>query len=139
MKFLALPLILFLAEPFADDKPKRPKLTVKANPSMGISPARIVASADVDGGPDDFEEFYCAAVEWEWGDGTRSNNSMDCDPYEAGKSTIKRRFTADHVYRTSGEYRVVFRLKRKNKTVASATTSVRIRPGIGDIGGDQPR
>lgn len=135
MKFLALPLIVLLAAS-ADDKPKRPKLTVKANPSMGISPARIVASADVDGGPDDFEEFYCAAVEWDWGDDTKSTNTVDCDPYEAGKSTIKRRFTADHVYRTSGEYRIQFRLKKKNKSVGSASTSVRIRPGIGDIGGE---
>jgi hypothetical protein len=135
MKFLALPLMLLLALPVAD-KPKRPKLSVKANPSMGISPARVVASADVDGGPDDFEEFYCAGAEWDWGDDTRSNNSVDCDPYEPGKSTIKRRFTADHVYRTAGEYRIQFRLKKKNKSVASASTSVRIRPGIGDIGGD---
>ena len=135
MKLLALPLMLMLALPI-EDKPKRPKLTVKANPSMGISPARVVVSADVDGGPDDFEEFYCASVEWDWGDDTKSNNSMDCDPYEPGKSTIKRRFTADHVYRTAGEYRIQFRLKKKNKSLASASTSVRIRPGIGDIGGD---
>lgn len=135
MKFLALPLMLALALPL-EDKPKRPKLSVKASPSMGISPARIVASADVSGGPDDFEEYYCAAVEWDWGDDTKSTNSVDCDPYEPGKSTIKRRFTADHIYRTSGEYRIQFRLKKKNKSVASASTSVRIRPGVGDIGGD---
>jgi hypothetical protein len=127
--------MLALALPL-EDKPKRPKLSVKASPSMGISPARIVASADVSGGPDDFEEYYCAAVEWDWGDDTKSTSSADCDPYEPGKSTIKRRFTADHVYRTSGEYRIQFRLKKKNKSVASASTSVRIRPGVGDIGGD---
>ena len=130
--------MLVLALPVAD-KAKRPKLSVKANPSMAISPARVVASADVDGGPDDFEEFYCASAEWDWGDDTRSNTSADCDPYEAGKSTIKRRFTADHVYRTSGEYRIQFRLKKKNKAVASASTSVRVRPGIGDIGGESFR
>lgn len=135
MRVLALPLILILASPAADT-PKRPKLSVKANPSMGISPVRVVASADINGGPDDFEEFYCAAVEWDWGDDTRSTNTIDCDPYEAGKSTIKRRFTADHVYRTSGEYRIQFRLKKKNKSVASAGTSVRIRPGLGDPGGE---
>ena len=134
MKFLALPLMLALALS-AEDKPQRPKLTVKANPTMGVSPARVVASADVNGGPDDFEEFYCATAEWDWGDDTRSNTSVDCDPYEAGKSTIKRRFTADHVYRTAGEYRIQFRLKKKNKSVASASTSVRVRGGIGDIGG----
>jgi hypothetical protein len=138
MKFLALPLMIALALS-AEDKPKRPKLTVKASPAMAVSPARVVASADVNGGPDDFEEFYCASVEWDWGDDTKSHSTVDCDPYEAGKSTIKRRFTADHVYRTSGEYRISFRLKKKNKAVASASTSVKIRPGIGDIGGDASR
>ena len=135
MKFLALPLMLLLATP-ADDKPARPKLSLKASPAMGMSPVRVVASADVNGGPDDFEEFYCASVEWDWGDDTKSNNTMDCEPYEAGKSAIKRRFTADHVYRTAGEYRIQFRLKKKNKAVASASTSVRVRPGLGDIGGE---
>jgi hypothetical protein len=94
-------------------------------------------SADINGGPDDYEEYYCAGVEWDWGDDTRSNNSADCDPYEAGKSQIKRRFTADHVYRISGEYRIQFRLKKKDKPIAAASTSVKIRPGLGDPGGDR--
>lgn len=136
MKVLALSVMLALAAATADDKPKKPKISVKANPAMAISPARVVASADINGGPDDFEEFYCAAVEWDWGDDTRSNNSADCDPYEAGKSQIKRRFTADHTYRTAGDYRIQFRLKKKDKPIAAATTSVKIKPGLGDPGGD---
>lgn len=135
MKFLALPLVLALMLGSAD-KPQRPKLTVKANPTIAISPARVVASADVTGGADDLEEFYCAGVEWDWGDDTRSNNSADCEPYEAGKSQIKRRFTADHVYRTAGDYRIQFKLKKKDKSIAAASTSVKIRPGLGDPGGD---
>ena len=136
MKVLALSVMLALAAATADDKPKKPKISVKANPAMAISPARVVASADISGGPDDFEEFYCAAVEWDWGDDTRSNNSADCDPYEAGKSEIKRRFTADHTYRTAGDYRIQFRLKKKDKSIAAATTSVKIKPGLGDPGGE---
>jgi hypothetical protein len=42
------------------------------------------------------------------------------------------------VYRTAGDYRIVFRLKQKSKVVGSTTTSVRIRPGIGD-GGESAR
>jgi hypothetical protein len=137
MKLLALPLMLALALSGSPDKPKRPKLSVKVNPAMAISPARVVASADVNGGPDDFEEFYCAAIEWDWGDDTRSNKSEDCDPYEAGKSQIKRRFTADHVYRTAGDYRIQFRLKKKDKALAAASASVKIRPGLGDPGGER--
>jgi hypothetical protein len=136
MKSLALPLMIALALS-AQDKPKRPKLTVTASPAMATSPARIVASVDVQGGPDDFEEFYCASVEWDWGDDTKSTSGTDCDPYEPGKSTIKRRFTMDHVYRTAGDHQIVFRLKKKTKVVGSASTSVKIRPGIGD-GGNEP-
>lgn len=136
MQFLALPLLIALALAGVQDTPKKPKLTVKASPAMAVSPARVVVSADVNGGPDDFEEFYCASVEWDWGDDTKSNSTADCDPYEPGKSEIKRRFTSDHVYRTAGDYRIQFRLKKKNRSVGSASTSVRIRPGLGDIGGD---
>ena len=140
MRFLALPLMLGLAVfgmDLSGSDNKKPKISVKANPAMAISPARVVVSADINGGPDDYEEYYCAGVEWDWGDDTRSNNSADCDPYEAGKSQIKRRFTADHMYRISGEYRIQFRLKKKDKPIAAASTSVKIRPGLGDPGGDR--
>ena len=99
---------------------------------MGSRPARVVASADLAGGADDYEEFYCPAIEWDWGDDTKSTTSADCDPYEAGKSEIKRRFTADHTYRTAGDFRIQFRLKKKNKTICRASASVQIRPGIHD-------
>lgn len=138
MRFLTLPLVLALAVSVnlaGSQKQKKPKISVKASPAMGISPARVVVSADINGGPDDYEEFYCATVEWDWGDDTRSNNTIDCEPYEAGKSQIKRRFTADHVYRTAGDYRIQFRLKKKDKALAAASTSVKIRPGLGDGGG----
>ena len=48
--------------------------------------------------------------------------------YEPGKSEIKRRFTSEHVYRTAGDYRIQFRLKKLNKALAAATTSVKVRP-----------
>jgi len=142
MRSLALPLLLALAvwgtdlNGSRDDK--KPKITVKANPAMAISPARVVASADINGGRDDNEELYCAGVEWDWGDDTHSDSSADCEPFEAGKSQIKRRFTADHVYRLAGEYRIQFRLKKRDKAVMAGSTSVRIRPGLGDPGGGLP-
>jgi hypothetical protein len=115
-------------------KPKKPSVSVKATPAVSFSPARIVVVADIKGGSDDFEDFYCATVTWEWGDGTESENTTDCEPYEPGKSRIQRRFSTLHRYETSGEYRVVFRLKRQDKVVGSGTTIVRVRPGLRDIG-----
>ena len=94
----------------------------------------MVLTADLKGG-DDSEELYCATVEWDWGDDTRSEAQTDCDPYEAGKSEIKRHFTIDHTYNVAGDYRVEFRLKQKNKVVARGSTDVKVRPGVRDPGG----
>lgn len=116
------------------------KMTVKANPTMGFSPARIVVTADVTGGANDDQQLYCPAVEWEWGDGTTSEQSADCDPYQAGKSEIKRHFTTEHTYEVENsfdagrpsddyrEFRIQLRLKRNGKTVLSGGTSVKIKP-----------
>jgi hypothetical protein len=121
-----------------DDKKAKPSVSVKVTPAMGFSPARMVVTAELKGGADDYEDFYCATVEWDWGDDTRSESKTDCEPYEAGKSAIKRRFTIDHTYNIAGEYRVEFRLKQKNKVVARGSTDVKVRPGIRDPGGFYP-
>lgn len=113
---------------------KKASISLKANPAMGFSPARIVVTADVRGGPNDAEELYCASVEWVWGDDTRSESKADCDPYQAGTSEIRRRFTQDHTYYTAGNYRIEFYLKQKNKRVLGGRTSVTVRGGARDIG-----
>jgi hypothetical protein len=133
--------------PAAPPQNKKPSISLKANPPVGFSPLRVVATAELKGGANDFEDFYCASVEWDWGDDTKSETKGDCDPYEAGKSEIKRRYAMEHVYRavSSGissvdpsgnqtpsiQYRVKFSLKQKNKTVGSGQTTVEIRQGIG--------
>jgi hypothetical protein len=111
---------------------KKPSLSLKATPPVGFTPLRVVVVVDVKDGSDDYADFYCAGVEWDWGDGTISENSSDCDPYEAGKSTIRRRFTADHVFRQAGQFKVVFKLKQKTKQVAAVSTNVQVRGGVGD-------
>jgi hypothetical protein len=110
----------------------KPSISVKASPSMGFAPIRVVLTAELKGGADDYQEFYCPSVEWEWGDGTKSVSKTDCDPFEAGKSAIKRRHVVEHVFQNAGDFQVEFRLKQKDKTVAAARTSVRIRPGLRD-------
>ena len=129
---LALAVSLHAAGP---DKKSKPSIIVKSTPLVGFSPARIVLTADLKGGTDDYEEFYCPTVEWDWGDDTKSEAKTDCDPYEAGKSEIKRHFTTDHVYNIAGDYRVEFRLKQKDKVVARGSTDVKVRPGVRDGGG----
>ena len=113
---------------------KRPKITLKAQPVIAMAPARVVLTAELVGGDDDFEDFYCPAVEWEWGDGTKSESSADCAPYEPGKSEIKRRFTVEHVFRLGrvNGYRVTVHLKRRDKSVGAATVNIQVRPGLRD-------
>ena len=114
----------------ADDK--RPSLALKVTPPLGFSPLRVHASIDVRGGADNTSDFYCPTIEWDWGDGTVSATSEDCEPYEEGTSTIRRRFSADHTFQQGGAYRVMFRLKQKNKVVGSASTNVQVRAGVRD-------
>src|SRR5687768_13787009 len=85
---------------------KKPSLSLKASPSVSFAPARIVVVAELKGGADDHEEFYCPTVEWEWGDGTVSTAEADCNPYEAGKSQIKRRYTVEHHFRNPGGFKI---------------------------------
>jgi hypothetical protein len=113
---------------------KKPSLSLKATPSISFAPARLTFLAEVKGGSDDFEEFYCPTVEWEWGDLTTSTSEADCEPYEAGKSTIKRRYTVQHQFKNPGGFKVVIRLKKGSKVIAAANTSVTIRQGLGDPG-----
>jgi hypothetical protein len=116
-----------------DQEAKRPKVTLKAAPIVSIAPSRVVLTAELVGGANDYEDFYCPTVEWDWGDGTQSESTTDCEPYQAGKTEIKRRFTVEHVFR-AGNYRVAFRMKHRNRPIVAATANIQVRPGIRDIG-----
>ncbi|OFV94352.1 MAG: hypothetical protein A3G76_02970 [Acidobacteria bacterium RIFCSPLOWO2_12_FULL_65_11] len=114
-----------------DEEARRPKLTLKAQPPVSVSPARVVLTAELVGGANDYEEFYCPTIEWDWGDETTSESTFDCRPYEAGKSEIRRRFTVDHRFRRPGSIKVSFRLKRNDKALATASVTIQVQPGVG--------
>jgi hypothetical protein len=116
-----------------DTDDKKPSLSLKATPPLGFSPLRVRVVVDVRGGSNDYADFYCAATEWDWGDGTISEMSSDCDPYEAGKSSIRRRYSAEHIFRQAGGYKMVFRLKQKTRTVAAANATIQVRAGSGEF------
>lgn len=114
------------------DENKKPSVALKATPPLGFAPLKVRVVVDLKGGANDYADFYCANVEWDWADGTTSGSSEDCQPYEAGKSTIQRRFTAEHTFREGGEYEIAFRLKQKSRIVAYSKGTVRVRSGIDD-------
>ena len=110
---------------------KKPSLSLKATPSVSFAPARIVVVAELKGGAEDSEEFYCPTVEWEWGDGTTSTAEADCNPYEAGKSQIRRRYTVEHQFKNAGGFKISLRLKKGTKVAAMANAVVQVRAGLG--------
>ena len=114
-------------------EPSIEKITLKAQPTISMAPSRVVLTAELTGGANDYEEYYCPTVEWDWGDGTQSESTIDCEPFQAGKSEIKRRYTVEHIFRT-GAYKVMFRLKRRDKALAAATVSIQVRPGLREGG-----
>lgn len=109
---------------------RKPDLSLRASPPVGFSPLRVRIVVELRGGADDYADFYCPTIEWDWADGTVSESAEDCVPYEAGKSTIRRRFTAEHVFRNAGVYRVYFRLKQRDRTVAAANANIQVRSGV---------
>jgi len=115
-----------------DTADRKPSLSLRATPPAGFAPLRVHVTVDVRGGANDYADFYCPTLQWDWDDGTISETSEDCQPYEAGKSSIQRRFSADHTFRLSGEYRLTFRLKQKDKVVSSATTTIAVRAGANE-------
>lgn len=133
--------------PFPATDQGKPSVSVKASPPNGFAPMRTVITAELKGGADDYEEFYCPTVEWDitvthapqpFDQDTRMSESfpvekseqkLDCDPYETGKSEIKRRFVREQTFRLAGEYNIRFNLKQKGKIVGGGRTSVRVRGG----------
>jgi hypothetical protein len=113
----------------SEKEARKPSLSLRVTPPLGFTPLRARLVVDVRGGDSDYEDFYCPGIEWDWGDGTVSASSEDCDPYQAGKSEIPRRFSTTHVFRQPGSYRITFRLKQQDRVVGSAAASIQVRAG----------
>jgi hypothetical protein len=111
-------------------RPKKPRLDLRASPRMAFSPVNVLLTAELQGG-DDIDEFHCPEVEWDWDDGGRSVRQEDCAPLETGAS-LARRFTANHAYRQAGTYNVKITMRRADRPLAVASTTVTVRPGLGD-------
>ncbi len=112
-------------------KGKKPSLALRVTPRFSFSPVSVLFTAELTGG-DDIEDFYCPEVIWEWDDGGKSVQEGDCAPFEAGKTKIERRFTANHTYDRAALYVAKVSLRRTEKTFATQTVQVTVRPGAGD-------
>jgi len=119
-----------LAAPLGAGDVDRPSVVMRTQPRGALAPASVLVTVELVGG-EDLEEFYCPGLLWDWGDGARSLRESDCPPYESGKP-IQRRYSARHVYRSSGVHELRFELVRGERTVAATVTTVEVRPRFGD-------
>lgn len=129
---LALVIAPLQTVPSHAQKAKDTSLALRVSPQVAFSPARVVATGELKDVDETSAEFYCPGLEWDWGDGTTSEASFDCEPFEAGRSEIKKRYISEHTFQSSGRYRVQLRLKRQRKIILSTATTVQVRPGVRD-------
>jgi hypothetical protein len=104
-----------------------PRLRLRATPRVAFAPASILFVGQLRGGPDDNEELYCATMEWDWGDDTLSETTPDCEPFEPGRTSIRRRFSVRHTFDYQGRYEVRMNLKRRDDILISARTRIEVR------------
>ena len=103
------------------------ELRLRATPRVAFAPADVLFVGQIRGGPDDTEELYCPEIEWDWGDDTTSEQTLDCDPYEPGVTEIRRRFSVRHTYNYGGRYEVRLHLKQGNDVIISGRTRIEVR------------
>lgn len=119
----------------AQDKEARaskPDIGLKVTPLIAFSPAKITVRAELKGGATDYEPYYCPTIVWDWDDGTTSENTPDCAPFEPEKSEIRRFYSSTHTYQMAGRYNVRFRMKKGDKVVGATSYVVQVRAGLRD-------
>jgi hypothetical protein len=136
--FVAVLMVLALGASAAEEKKKdkRPGLDLRASPRMAFSPADIFYTAELKGG-DDGEDFYCPEVTWEWGDGGKSVEEGDCEPYAEG-AKVERRYTAHHSFPRAGVFVTRVTLRKNGRAIAAQNVQVTVRPGLGDRTNEPP-
>ena len=119
--------LAFMSGASVTEQDEDAELRLRATPRIAFAPADILFVGQIRGGPDDNEQLYCAEIEWDWGDDTTSEQILDCDPYEAGVTDIRRRFSVRHTYNYGGRYEVRLHLKQGDDVVISGRTRIEVQ------------
>ncbi len=112
----------------AETAPERPAFKLRASPGLAFPPAEVLLTAELSGGADG-EDFHCPQIEWDYADGSRSVHQEDCEPLTT-ETAMERRFTRRHAFDAPGEYQVVVTLRRSDRVVAQATTTIILQGGV---------
>ena len=71
------------------------------------------------------EDYYCPRIEWQWEDGSISEEESDCPPFaEATADDHRQVWTRRRAFQKSGRYRVGARLFKADRLVRILETEV---------------
>ena len=127
---------LLAGEAQAPETSVRPHLELRVTPPAAFSPATVLVVARLVGGQD-LEDFYCPALEWDFGDGSRSTREGDCPPFD-DDTKMARLFSLRYRYSGAGEYQIRLTLRRAGRTVVSASVPVKVLGRGGEESMPQP-
>jgi hypothetical protein len=117
-------LIAGAARPASTAAPEKLKLSLRAAPSRGTPSTVFVFQALLTGGEDN-EGLYCLSTEWAWEEqADASINESECPPFKAGETRVERSFSEEQSFRRTGTHVVRVVLRKGDKELASASTSV---------------
>lgn len=103
------------------------KLSLKGSPGVGTPDTVFTFRAVLTGGVDS-EELYCLTTEWEWEEqADASLNEAECPPFKAGETPVERVFHEEQSFRRTGPHVVRVVVRKGDKEIASASTSVTVR------------
>jgi len=90
------------------------KLILNAAPRQGFAPLRVSFEGNLSGAETNDRKYYCLQEEWDFGDGAKSTEKPNCDPF--GPDTkIKTEFFVDHVFEKEGNYTIKLALGEEGK------------------------
>jgi hypothetical protein len=123
----AIPIMLALLALGADVS--EPDVELRASPRWSFaapgSPGNVLLTAEIVG--PETEEYYCPKVVWIWGNGTRSSEESDCEPFET-RSTYPRHFRRRVASpRRVQPYKVCVELRKADKKIDRSCTKFSVR------------
>ncbi|MFQ6015519.1 MAG: VIT domain-containing protein [Anaerolineae bacterium] len=95
--------------PIPSGRSEEVDLVLKVDVTKGTAPLTVSFRAELVGGPDNNQDFYCASYTFDFGDGTAMHAEPDCLPYWP-EVEIQRRFETDYTYEKEGTYTAGFSL-----------------------------
>ena len=121
---IALIHALFLLAPYASpgEKEKTVAVSLKAMPRVSPAPARILFTIELEGGAD--ADVYCATLEFDWGDGTKTSQAGECPAFVPGETPVERFYEVEHTYNRKGRPVVKLSLLKDGKPLARASVNI---------------